>query len=44
VYINAANEDDAIADLESHLSSLHFLVERFLGKEGKASKVAPPTH
>jgi hypothetical protein len=28
-YINAVDEDDVFADLESHLSSLQFLVEHF---------------
>jgi hypothetical protein len=38
-YINAADEDDVFADLESHLSSLQFLVEHFLmrRRQGKQS-------
>jgi hypothetical protein len=37
-FINAADEDDVFADLESHLSSLQFLVEHFMRRrQGKQS-------
>ena len=37
-YINAADEDDVFADLESHLPSLQFLLEQFF-EEKKARNV-----